>query len=55
MVARLKQITPSAIGIHCAAHGLNIVASHIPESVPYIKKSQNPLRQLFDYFDNSAV
>ena len=55
VVAQLKRITPSAIGVHCAAHRLNLASSQAGESVPYIKKFNVILRQLFDFYANSAV
>ena len=55
VVVRLKQITPSAIGVHCAAHRLNLASSQAADKVQYVKKFQNILRQLFDYYDNSSV
>ena len=55
VVVRLKQIAPSAIGVHCAAHRLNLASSQAAEKIPYMKKFQNILRQLFDFFDNSSV
>ena len=38
VVARLKSITPSAIGVHCAAHRLNLASSQAGDCVPYVKK-----------------
>jgi len=55
VVAQLKRITPSAIGVHCAAHRLNLASSQAGESVPYIKKFNVIIRQLFDFYTNSAV
>ena len=55
VVARLKETAPSAIGVHCAAHRLNLASSQAGDAIPYVKKFNNILRQLFDYFDNSAV
>ena len=55
VVVRLKKITPSAIGVHCAAHRLNLASSQAAAKIPYVNKFQNILRQLFDYFDNSSV
>ena len=55
VVSRLKETTPSAIGVHCAAHRLNLASSQASDAVPYVKVFSNILRQLFDYFDNSAV
>ena len=55
VVTRLKQVTPTAIGVHCSAHRLNLASSQVGDEVPYMKKFNNILRQLFDFFDNSAV
>ena len=55
VVARLKETTPSVIGVHCAAHRLNLASSQAGDAIPYVKKFNNILRQLFDYFDKSAV
>ena len=55
VVARLKTITPSAIGVHCAAHRLNLASSQAGDSVSYVKRFSSILRQLYDFFDNSAV
>ena len=52
VVTRLQAIQPSAVGGHCAAHRLNLASSQAGDKVPYIKSI---LRQLFDFFDNSAV
>lgn len=55
VVTRLKSLVPSAIGVHCAAHRLNLASSQASVSVPYVKKFHTILRQLFDFFNNSAV
>ena len=55
VVVRLEEITPSATGMHCAAHRLNLVASHSADHVPYVNKFQSILLQIFVYFGNSAV
>ena len=55
VVTRLKSLVPSAIGVHCAAHRLNLASSQGSVSVPYVKKFHTILRQLFDFFNNSAV
>ena len=55
VVARLKRIVPSVIGVHCAAHCLNLASSQAGNVVPYIKKFNSILRQIYDFFDNSAV
>ena len=55
VVAQLKRITPSAIGVHCAAHRLNLASSQAGESIPYINKFNVIIRQLFDFYANSAV
>ena len=55
VVARLKALTPSTIGVHCAAHRLNLASVQAADSIPYIKRFNNVVRQLYDYFQNSAV
>ena len=55
VVARLKTITPSAIGVHCAAHRLNLASSQAGDTVSYVKRFGNILRQLYNFFDNSTV
>ena len=55
VVARLKSITPSAIGVHCATHRLNLASSQAGDSVPYVKKFSNILRQLYERRLNSRV
>ena len=52
VVVQLKRITPSVIGVHCAAHRLNLASSQAGDSVPYIKKFNVIICQLFA---NSAV
>ena len=51
IVARLKTITPSAIGVHCAVNHLNLASSQAGNNVAYVKKFSNILRQHY----NSAV
>ncbi len=55
VVVRLKNITPSAIGVHCAAHRLNLASSQAGDNIRYVKQFKSVLRQLFDFFQNSAV
>ena len=55
VVVRLKSISPCAIGVHCAAHRLNLASSQAGDNVNYVKKFSSILRQLYDFFDNSAV
>ena len=38
VVARLKAVTPSAIGVYSAAHGLNLSSVQAGDSIPYIKR-----------------
>ena len=55
VVARLKRTVPTAVGVHCAAHRLNLASTQASKAVPYVKAFDNILRQIFDFFDNSAV
>ena len=52
VVARLKAI---AISVHCAAHRLNLVSLQAANAIPYVKKFNAILRQIFDFFNNSSV
>jgi len=38
VVAHLKALIPSAIGVHCAAHRLNLASVQAGDSIPYIKR-----------------
>ena len=55
VVTRLKAVSPSSIGVHCAAHRLNLAASQAGNAVPYVKKFNIIICQIFDFFDNSCV
>ena len=55
VVTRLKELATSAVGVHCAAHRLNLAASQAANAVPYVKKFNNIIRQIYDFYDNSAV
>ncbi|XP_065831995.1 zinc finger protein 862-like [Oscarella lobularis] len=55
VVKRMQNVCKAAVGIHCAAHRLNLASTQAANSVPYVKKFNSVLRQLFDYYDNSAV
>lgn len=44
-----------AVGCHCAAHKLNLAATQAGDSIPYVKKFKAIIRQLFDFYNNSAV
>ena len=41
--------------MHCAAQRLNLASSQAADKVVYVKKFHNILRQLFDFYENSAV
>lgn len=55
VVTCLKSLAPSAISVHCAAHRLNLTSSHASVSLSYVGKFHAILRQLLDFFNNSAV
>jgi len=47
IVAHFKTITPSAIGVHCVAHHLDLASSQAGDSVSYVKSLiQNPVAVL---------
>ena len=41
VVVRLKELTPSAVTVHCAAHRLNLASSQAANKVQYVKKSEH--------------
>jgi len=55
VVACLKAVTPSAIKVHCTAHRLNLASVQAGDSIPYIKRFNSIVQQLYDCFQNSAV
>ena len=55
VVAHLKALTPAAIGVHCAAHRLNLTSIQAGDSISYIKRFNSIVRKLYNYFHNSAV
>ena len=55
VVAQLKRITPSTIGVHRAAYRLNLASSQAGESIPYINKFDVIICQLLEFYANSAV
>ena len=55
VVAQLKRIRPSAVGVHCAAHRLNLASPQAGDAVPYVKKFNTIIHHLFDFYTNSAV
>ena len=48
-------LTTEAVGSHCSAQKLNLAASQAGDKVAYIKQFKSILRQLYDFYDNSAV
>jgi len=38
VVAQLKRTRPSAIGVHCAAHRLNLASLQAGDAILYVKK-----------------
>ena len=50
IVVHLTRYAPSAIDVCCAAHRLYLASSQTGDTVPYVKKFNNILRQLFDFF-----
>ena len=52
---RLKTHCPSAIGVHCAAHRLNLASSHAGNSAAFVKQFHTIIRQVHDFFNNSDV
>ena len=50
-----KETVCEAIGMHCAAHKLNLAAGQAGNFVKYIKKCKDILQKVYDFYDNSSV
>ncbi|KAH8026246.1 hypothetical protein HPB51_017382 [Rhipicephalus microplus] len=44
-----------AVGVHCAAHKLNLAALQAAKSIPYISKFKELLQQLYNFYASSSV
>lgn len=44
-----------AVGIHCAAHRLNVAACQAARAVPYVSKFKELLQQLYNFYAFSSV
>ena len=53
VAARLKQVNPVLINVHCICHRLALACTDSNESLSYIKNIENWLRQLWQFFENS--
>ena len=55
VVVRLREHTPSLVGIHCAAHRCALAASQAAKQIPQLKEYLRTLTNIFDYFSGSAL
>ena len=55
VVAKLREHTPSLIGIHCAAHRCALTASQAAKQIPQLKEYSHTLTNIFYYFSGSAL
>nr|XP_006814993.1 PREDICTED: zinc finger protein 862-like [Saccoglossus kowalevskii] len=55
VVKKLQDLATTAIGIHCSGHCLQLASCQVANTVQFVKKFNTILRQLYDYYDNSAV
>jgi len=55
VATQLKQCCPSLISIHCVNHRLALAASHAADHIPYLQRFKTHLRNLFSFYQNSAV
>ena len=53
VAARLKQVNPALLNVHCICHRLALACTDSNESLNYIKNLEIWLRQLWQYFENS--
>ena len=55
MSAKLKDVNPFLINIHCVAHRLALCTSQAAASVEYLKEYKDILTSLFYYFKKSSL
>ena len=53
VAARLKQVNPVLLNVHCICHRLALACTDSNESLSYIKNLETWLRQLWQFFENS--
>lgn len=53
VAARLKQVNPTLINVHCICHRLALACTDSNESLSNIKDVETWLRQLWQFFENS--
>lgn len=53
VAARLKQVNPVLINVHCICHRPALACTDSNESLIYIKNLETWLRQLWQFFENS--
>ncbi|XP_071138765.1 zinc finger protein 862-like isoform X2 [Mytilus edulis] len=55
VATQLKSQNPEMVNVHCIAHRLALAAAQASDNIPYLQKFKDILRQLFYYYQNSAV
>ncbi|XP_064633641.1 zinc finger protein 862-like [Lineus longissimus] len=55
VATQLKRLSPMLVSCHCVAHRLALAMSDIGKKVPYIKKFNELLQMLFQFYDASTV
>lgn len=49
------QLSPMTVSCHCVAHRRALAMADVGKKVPYIKKFNDVLQMLYQYFDSSAM
>lgn len=55
VVKRLKDVCPSLVGVHCAAHCSALASSQAAKKIPELAKYQRTVSNVFWYFSNSSL
>ena len=53
VTAKLKELNPVIINVHCICHKLALACIDVNREIVYIKRVEDTLRQLWTYFENS--
>lgn len=55
VVKRLKDVCPSLVGVHCAAHRCALASSQAAKKIPELDSYQRTVSNIFWYFTNSSL
>lgn len=55
VVVKLREYSPSLVGVHCAAHKISLATSQAAKTVPEMDYYSRTVTSVFKYFANSSL